>query len=276
MGDTYSTDLWKMRTFIVLALAIAVSALPQDITVPEAVDSERIAPSAGMYMPAAAHKDAKDLRDTVFAQQGANGANACKDLAKSAEEEVTAATQTAQDLLNKIDNGDKCKDAAAKTKKEEASGALKAAISAVATAETKAVELAGECACKAVKEAKAATVASNNNLVATNTKAWTKAAHLMCVLDGKSANNCAVKDIPQVTEPKMAAGVTEMCTKNGVVNSQMSKGLKISDLKQQGWTQCWTKVYSGANQVKGAYNLMAKCAGKHILEGCGKAGSDIP
>merc|ERR1712127_206876 len=203
MGDTYSTDLWKMRTFIVLALAIAVSALPQDITVPEAVDSERIAPSAGMYMPAAAHKDAKDLRDTVFAQQGANGANACKDLAKSAEEEVTAATQTAQDLLNKIDNGDKCKDAgqgavtaaksaqaaadeaskaavgaynsalktkiswtdidfdsvtegncqtfyqasqwtsakakvaAAKTKKEEASGALKAAISAVATATPK-------------------------------------------------------------------------------------------------------------------------------------------
>merc|ERR1711871_1444434 len=63
------------------------------------------------------------------------------------------------------------------------------------------------CACRAQKNHKAAVKATNNFNSAANAKAWTKAHHMMCVLDGKPANKCAVPRVPRVTAPRMPSWV---------------------------------------------------------------------
>jgi hypothetical protein len=44
-------------------------------------------------------------------------------------------------------------------------------------------------------------------IIKSNTKAWTKAAHLSCVLSGTPLKKCTVKAMPTVTAPKLAKGV---------------------------------------------------------------------
>merc|ERR1712070_408027 len=63
------------------------------------------------------------------------------------------------------------------------------------------------CACRAQKNYKAAVKATSNFNSVANAKAWTKAHHMMCVLDGKPANKCAVPRVPRVTAPRMPTWV---------------------------------------------------------------------
>merc|ERR1719502_2314410 len=63
------------------------------------------------------------------------------------------------------------------------------------------------CACKAQKNYKAAVKAAGNFNSAKNAKAWAKAHHMQCVLDGKPANRCAVPRVPRVTTPRMPSWV---------------------------------------------------------------------
>jgi len=63
------------------------------------------------------------------------------------------------------------------------------------------------CACRAQKNHKAAVRTTSNFNSAANAKAWTKAHHMICVLDGKAANRCSVPPVPRVTAPRMPSWV---------------------------------------------------------------------
>jgi hypothetical protein len=63
------------------------------------------------------------------------------------------------------------------------------------------------CACRAQKNHKAAVRAAANFNSASNAKSWTKAYHMMCVLDGKPANRCSVPRVPRVSVPRMPTWV---------------------------------------------------------------------
>merc|ERR1711871_1876510 len=82
------------------------------------------------------------------------------------------------------------------------------------------------CACRAQKNHKSAVKATNNFNSAANAKAWTKAHHMMCVLDGKPANKCAVPRVPRVTAPRMPSWVarTRCVTSSPLHCKQTTKG----------------------------------------------------
>jgi hypothetical protein len=80
------------------------------------------------------------------------------------------------------------------------------------------------CACRAQKNYKAAVKSTKNFNSAANAKAWTKAHHMMCVLDGKPANKCAVPRVPRVTAPRMPSWVARTrCVTNPPLACRMSK-----------------------------------------------------
>merc|ERR1711998_745278 len=66
------------------------------------------------------------------------------------------------------------------------------------------------CACRAQKNHKAAVKSTHNFNSSKNAKAWTKAYHMKCVLDGKPANKCAVPRVPRVTAPSMPSWVARL------------------------------------------------------------------
>jgi hypothetical protein len=79
------------------------------------------------------------------------------------------------------------------------------------------------CACRAQKNYKAAVKATSNFNSAANAKAWTKAHHMMCVLDGKPANKCAVPRVPRVTAPRMPSWVARTkCVTNSPLHCKMT------------------------------------------------------
>jgi len=74
---------------------------------------------------------------------------------------------------------------------------------ATATAHKAHLKSKAKCACRAQKNHKAAVAARNKFNSAANAKAWTKAYHMLCVLDGKSANRCSVPRVPKCHVPSM-------------------------------------------------------------------------
>merc|ERR1711871_1773841 len=74
---------------------------------------------------------------------------------------------------------------------------------ATATAHKAHLKSKAKCACRAQKNHKAAVAARNKFNSAANAKAWTKAHHMLCVLDGKSANRCSVPRVPKCHAPSM-------------------------------------------------------------------------
>merc|ERR1711990_1362486 len=79
------------------------------------------------------------------------------------------------------------------------------------------------CACRAQKNYKAAVKATSNFNSAANAKAWTKAHHMMCILDGKPANKCAVPRVPRVTAPRMPSWVARTkCVTNSPLHCKMT------------------------------------------------------
>merc|ERR1711898_78174 len=94
-----------------------------------------------------------------------------------------------------------CNDA---TKKEAAHANSKKATASALKAHQKAKK---DCACRAQKNHKNAVKAAANFNSSANSKAWTKAHHMPCVLDGKAANKCKVPRVPRVTTPSMPSWV---------------------------------------------------------------------
>jgi len=121
---------------------------------------------------------------------------------------------------------------AAKNAATSAAGKVTQAKNAVASAKAAAKKDMKKCQCNAYKQHEAALKASNKKVADANTKAWTKAAHLECVLAGKTTNQCSVPALPKVNAVTMAAGVdskacgdwkAEWCTNTKTGGSQNHK-----------------------------------------------------
>merc|ERR1719158_1136928 len=82
-------------------------------------------------------------------------------------------------------------------------------VKATATALSAHQKAKKNCACRAQKNHKTAVRAAANFNSAANAKSWTKAHHMMCVLDGKAANRCKVPRVPRVTAPRMPSWVAK-------------------------------------------------------------------
>jgi len=92
-----------------------------------------------------------------------------------------------------------------------AKATTKAAAAGVEDAKEIAAKMVQECRCKAKKALESTLEKMNSGAKAANTKAWTKAAHLLCVLDGKSPSNCVVKPIPVVKMVSLSKDVQKAC-----------------------------------------------------------------
>jgi len=108
-------------------------------------------------------------------------------------------SQAFKNAETKVNNAKKAKDAAA-GKVTQAQKDLDAAKAAAKIAVRK-------CQCSTFKAHEKALADSNAKVKSANTKAWTKAAHLKCVLDGKTTNQCTVPALPKVKGVSLATGV---------------------------------------------------------------------
>jgi len=102
---------------------------------------------------------------------------------------------------------------AAKKAASKAKGAYDAAQKELENAKTAAAKMKKDCQCKSFDDAERAYNAAKA-ADAANQKAWTKAAHMKCVLDGVSPSNCKVSQCPKVTMRQMASGVSK-CSGGG-------------------------------------------------------------
>jgi len=115
----------------------------------------------------------------------------------------------------------------AKNKKTQAAGKVTQAKNDVTAAEKAATLAVKECNCNTYKAHQKALKAANEKVKAANTKAWTEAAHLECVLQGKAMNQCTVPALPKVKATTLAKGIgagscnplegTKQCSPSNVV-----------------------------------------------------------
>jgi hypothetical protein len=95
----------------------------------------------------------------------------------------------------------------AKDKKSQAAGKVTATKSDVTAAEQAAKLAVTACRCNTYQAHQKALKAANEKVKASNTAAWTEAAHLKCVLKGKAMNQCTVPALPKVKATTLAQGV---------------------------------------------------------------------
>jgi len=128
--------------------------------------------------------------------------------------------------------------AAAKKTKDQAAGKVTQAKKDLAAAEDAAKEAVKKCQCDAYQAHETALAAANAKVKKTNDAAWTKAAHLKCVIAGKTTNACTVPAMPKVKAVALAAGVNA-----GRCSSWAGKA------------QCYNAICDGCN---GASNIMKR------------------
>merc|ERR1711906_106733 len=192
------------------------------------------------YSPEQAHADAQQSIDALL-QEGKKD-SACRNLATGTKKEITDGQRNTQRLVNRMDVGKNCHTAglaaynAAKSRETSARNQYHSCNNAIkkkaaydnsrkATASAlKAHQKAKvACACRAQKNYKAAVKAAKAFNSAANAKAWTKAHHMMCVLNGKPANKCAVPRVPRVTAPRMPSWVARTkCVTNSPLHCKMT------------------------------------------------------
>merc|ERR1712127_683252 len=143
---------------------------------------------------------------------------------------------------------------AAKNLVNQKNGAATALAKALAKARTDQKALIKKCQCSTYKN-------HQDKRAAAHSKAWTKAAHLKCVLAGTAANACAVPKMPVVTNSaQLAAGVNaNACEANvgtcGPKLSTPSKTFKASNGKT--WLPCYVARNGPAQYKKAAaYTLV--------------------
>merc|ERR1711977_757244 len=101
--------------------------------------------------------------------------------------------------------------AAAKSAIDKAQGEVAQAKKNLADAKAAAAKMVATCKCN-VKKLHAKTVTDLNSSVnAANMKAWKLAAHLVCILDHKTTNQCTVPTLPTVKAVTLDAGVSTAC-----------------------------------------------------------------
>jgi len=96
---------------------------------------------------------------------------------------------------------------AAKDALDKAKGSAKTAADEVTTMEEAAKEAVKKCKCDAYTAHEAALKASNEKITTANKDAWTKAAHLKCVVAGTALDKCTVPPLPAVKAVTLSEGV---------------------------------------------------------------------
>merc|ERR1712017_11802 len=96
----------------------------------------------------------------------------------------------------------------ANKKATKAKGALEQAKTGLKNATDAAKKEKNQCECKAQKAHANAVKAAGDANSKANKKAWTKAPHMLCVLDGKH-KSCKVPPMPAVKVPSLAKGVNK-------------------------------------------------------------------
>lgn len=95
---------------------------------------------------------------------------------------------------------------AAKSKDQQAAGVVTASQKSYTQAVAAAKVKVSKCQCKVKKEHKVMIKQMNDKAKAANLKAWTKAAHLRCILDGTPIGSCKVTALPVVQPVKLTPG----------------------------------------------------------------------
>merc|ERR1712159_752016 len=147
--------------------------------------------------------------------------NASKDAAKKYNDALNVDVDFGTRKFNSLTEGNcntffgstaytnaKKKVADAKKKKQEAEGKVTQAKKDLKAAEEVAKASVKVCQCDTYKAHEKALADANAKVKASNTKAWTEAAHLKCVLAGKTTNACTVPPLPKVKATSLAAGVS--------------------------------------------------------------------
>jgi len=136
---------------------------------------------------------------------------------------------------SKVYTDAKAKADAANKARDKAKGALDGAKAAVDAASKAAFALAQACACKIRGLHETSLNEANANVEKANIKAWTKAAHLKCVIAGTTAANCKVPALPKVEKVGVAEEVKKAncgpndCTKtNNCLTLANFNGMKTS------------------------------------------------
>jgi len=134
---------------------------------------------------------------------------------------------------------------AAKSKDQQAAGVVTASqklyTQAVAAAKVK----VSKCQCKVKMEHKVMIKQMNDKAKAANLKAWTKAAHLRCILDGTPIGSCKVTALP-VVQPVKLTPATEAANCDKVV--QTNQGLVYCNKQTNGKYVGYTPWVSGSRQ----------------------------
>jgi chemotaxis protein histidine kinase CheA len=161
----------------------------------------------------------------------------------------------------------KCSDS--KTAEAKAEGEVTAATKALKSAEEAAAKAVAACECKTHKANKAAFEAATKNNEA-NKKAWTKAHHMLCVLDGIAPSKCVHLSAPFVAkapvctkcdgstcvkeEPLSCAVVTKKSNDAGVVKPSVKSGYTLTGGGMINHYRSWDKksafeqMYPDGNQ----------------------------
>lgn len=104
--------------------------------------------------------------------------------------------------------------ASTKKTKDKAAGKVTEAKNAVSAAKTAAAKAVKKCQCDTAKTHEKALAAANKSVESANSKSWTKAAHLKCVLAGTPYTSCKVPALPKVKATSVANGVSkDKCAK---------------------------------------------------------------
>merc|ERR1711871_435825 len=168
--------------------------------------------------------------------------NASKDAAKKYNDALNVDVDFGKRKFNSLTEGNcatffnsaaytnaKKKVADAKKKKTEAEGKVTQAKKDLKAAEDAAKTDVRVCYCDTFKAHKKALADANKKVAASNTKAWKEAAHLKCVLAGKTTNACTVPPLPKVKATTVAAGVnSNACETAWGDNPQCSSNTELN------------------------------------------------
>merc|ERR1711959_872446 len=195
-----------MKLFICLALCAFAAALPSAEVDPAAVVPESAPESPDMTLMEASYNDAKHTI-TALLQEGKDD-SACRDMAKTTADEVTAAVDAQQKQLASMANGDSCNDEGqslidtANKNQEDADKAKNDAQKALTDAKSEKFNF-GDFAYNDLQEGQCGTFF--------NSQTWKNAYHMQCVLDGKTTNNCDVPALPTVQPVPYGEGTEHAC-----------------------------------------------------------------
>jgi len=145
--------------------------------------------------------------------------------------------------------------ATATATKQKAQGAAQEAKNGVALAKEQAASLVKQCQCNtATAHAKMLGDAKKKS-ESQNKAAWTKAAHLRCVIKGISASKCRVPTMPTVTAPRLVGASLSAC------NNHVAMVINGNDNTMHYGSALWTNKQMGTfgkgNMKKPAFLLPA-------------------